>query len=135
MKIRIKAGVLKQFIRKAIDESWTGEEAMPSVINEPPLEYEPAIIDPKPETQVADTELPVMDDDWQPGNLQMLGMAMKQVAEQVPDGQIQYVWPRLKLLIQKAQENVEGLAHSTDIDAQMGTQMDPQEPMKDAANY
>lgn len=116
MKVTVKAKVLQAFIRQALEESWAGEEANPTVINEPPLEYEPAVIEPSTVTQVADSYLPVDDDEWRPGNLIQLGMAMKQLAERVPDSQIGYLWPRLRRLVEKANENIddEALAPSLD---------------------
>lgn len=127
MRVKIKAGVLKAFIRQAIDEGWTGEEAMPTSVEPPPEVMEPVPINPATETQVADSDLPVDDDEWQPGNPAQMGLAMKQIAEQIPDGQIGYVWPRLKLLIQKAQENVEGQALAPEV-----APMETQERMNDA---
>lgn len=119
MKVRVKKSVLQKFIAKMMEENWTGQEAMPTVINEPPMEAEPVVIEPSTDTQVADTSLPVDDDDWAPGNLQQLGMALKQLAESVPEGQIGYFWPRAKLLVDKARKNVEGdgwMASATGMD-------------------
>ncbi len=115
-KVKVKAGVLQEFIRQIMSESWAGDEAMPTVINEPPLEAEPAIIEPRTETQVADSDLPVDDDEWTPGNLVQLGMAMKQLAERVPDSQIAYLWPRLRRLVEKANENVDNQAYAPSLE-------------------
>lgn len=106
LQVKVKASVLKDFIKTAMDESWVGAEAMPPKPTNAPIEFEPAIIQPKTETQVADSDLPVDDREWAPGNLVQLGMAMKQMAERVPDSQIGYIWPRLCLLVQKSIENV-----------------------------
>lgn len=107
LKVKIKGSILQNFVKGALTESWVGSEAMPSKPNNAPIEFEPSIIQPKTETQVADSDLPVDDKEWNPGNLVQLGMAMKQMAERVPDSQIPYIWPRLCLLVQKAIENVQ----------------------------
>jgi len=89
-------------------ESWIGGDAMPATSMKPPLELdEPAIVSPAAETQVADTDLPLGDDEWAPGNDKELAMAMKQLAQYVPEGQIGWFWPRVKRLVDKTNDNVD----------------------------
>ncbi len=93
-------------------ESWIGADAMPSKTGKAPLEVEypnddPAVVSPAADRQFSDTDLPVGDDKWTPGNLKELGMAMKQIAEYIPEGQIDFFWPRMKTLIDKANENID----------------------------
>ena len=73
-----------------------------AVVNELPLEMEPSIISPKSQTQVSDTDLPIEDEKWSPGNLDELGRAMKQMAQRVPDTKVEWFYARLRNLINKA---------------------------------
>lgn len=124
--MKIKKQDLKQLISEIVSgrsheekkdffkllESWIGADAMPSKTGKAPLEVEhpsdePAIVSPEADRQFADTDLPIGDDKWVPGNLKELGMAMKQLTEYIPEGQIGYFWPRVKSLIDKANENID----------------------------
>lgn len=83
-------------------KEWKNIDNRPAVINEPPVEKEPAVIDPKSSLQVVDENMPIEDSDWIPGNLQELGRAMKQMSQMVPDSQIEWFYSKSKRLVDKA---------------------------------
>ncbi len=109
--IKIKKKVLEQFLKKMeleINESWTGASAMPQKPDSR-IFPEEAInaIQPATERQVSDTTLPVSDEDWVPKHRKEMGMAMKQMADYIPDSQIKFVWKRLKKIIDKSINNTD----------------------------
>lgn len=118
-KIVVSKKELKEFLNKLSSvkneknvqemlESWIGADAMPAKSSKPVLDdEEAAIVSPLANKQVSDTDLPVGDDKWMPGNVRELGMAMKQLAEYIPEGQISFFWPRVKTLIDKANDNLD----------------------------
>lgn len=126
MKVKVKElkELLSQIMDGSINESWTGADSMPPKANNPLPEEQAAIIQPSAETQVADTELPVGDDKWRPGNLRELGMAMKQLAEHVPESQISFVWVKLKKVIDESLDNIDQAAMEPRV-ADISTQMNP----------
>lgn len=131
--MKIKAIDLKKYISKYLDskinESWVGQDAMPMKPEDADLELDDiSIIQPSTSRQVADTNLPVNDDDWCPQNLKELGMAMKQLAEHVPESQIKFLWGSLLKLVDKSIENTDTSLTAPklkdmDIDGQQGKQL------------
>lgn len=117
-KVKISKKELRSFLAQVPEskreevgklfESWIGGDAMPAKSMKPPLELdEPVVVSPASETQVSDTDLPLGDNEWAPGNRKELAMAMKQLAQYVPEGQIGWFWPRLKRLVDKTNDNVD----------------------------
>lgn len=109
--MKVKAKALKDLIQEIMDgkinESWNGADSMPMKPNEPTKEEQASIVQPSTETQVSDTDLPINDENWRPGNLKEMGMAMKQMAEHIPESQIGFVWMKLKKIIDKSLDNVD----------------------------
>lgn len=110
-KITIKKEALNKFIANIVDKKfndfikeWRSEDNVPdptpAIVTEPAAD-DPAVIDPKTDEQVHDLSMPIEDKQWVPGNLQELGLAMKQMSDWVPDSEIKWFYPRLKKLIDK----------------------------------
>jgi hypothetical protein len=106
-KIIIKREALEQYIKETItDGNWPmPSEPHPSVVNEPPLRDDYAVITPAAQTQVSEPNMPVEDEEWAPGNNNELRKASSQLVEQVPEGQREWFWGRLKNLVMKTQED------------------------------
>lgn len=78
----------------------------PAIQNEPQMmEKEPAVIDPKSDIQVSNQNLPITDSSWTPGNNTELGIAMRQMSEQVPEGQLEWFYTKLRRLVDKTLDN------------------------------
>lgn len=93
-----------------IDEylsEWRSMDNHPAIVNEPPMEQDIAVIDPKSEIQVVDENMPVNDENWVPGNNVELGKAMKQMADNIPESQLEWFYSRLKRLIDKTLDQVD----------------------------
>lgn len=86
-------------------EEWRSMDSRPALVTEPPLEKEPSVINPKSDIQVSDENLPIDDQEWIPGNNAELGRAMKQMAEMVPEGQIEWFYVKLRRLIDSSIDN------------------------------
>ncbi len=94
----------KPKLDKKIQE-WRSMDSRPAIVNEPPIEREPSIIDPKSDIQVSDENMPIDDDEWIPGSPTELGRAMKQMSDHVPEEQIEWFYSKLRHLIDGAIDN------------------------------
>lgn len=92
-------------LKSKIEEWRSMDNSGLAVINEPPLEREPSVIDPKSQIQVADENMPIDDQEWIPGNNPELGRAMRQMSEMVPEGQIEWLYVKLRRLIDSSIDN------------------------------
>lgn len=81
---------------------WRSIDNRPAVVNEPPAEFSPSIIDPKSETQVSDENMPIADSKWTPGNKSELGRALKQMADSVPDDKVEWAYLKIRTIIDKS---------------------------------
>jgi hypothetical protein len=110
-KITIKRAHLDQMIKNIakmrLQKEWRSEDSRPAVLNEPPLEMDSAVLDPKAETQVSDETMPIEDRDWVPGNVAELGKAMKQLSQSIPESQFEWFYSRLKRLVDKSIDQVD----------------------------
>ena len=86
-------------------EEFRSMDSRPALVNEPPLEKEPSVIDPKSHIQVSDENMPIDDQEWTPGNNMELGRAMKQMSDMVPEGQIEWFYAKLRRLIDSSIDN------------------------------
>lgn len=88
-------------IASSLFNEWRSEDNNPAIVNEPEVEMEkePTIIDPKSNLQVVDQNMPIDDSNWIPGNNLELGKAMKQMAEMVPESQLEWFYTKLRRLI------------------------------------
>jgi len=84
---------------------WKSMDSRPAIVNEPPIEKEPSVIDPKSHIQVSDENMPIDDDSWIPGNNTELGRAMKQMSDMVPETQIEWFYVKLRRLIDSSIDN------------------------------
>lgn len=140
--LKVTAGALKQFIREALDgnltlESWTGMDGMPSKPDNSqyPVDQDGEVpIDPKMDHQAMEvSNLPVDDPKWCPRDRKEFGLAMKQLSEHVPESQFEYVWARIKNIIDKALENSDMTRTPPkieDIDTSLAPQTAPEEKPK-----
>lgn len=86
---------------------WKSQDNHPAVVNEPPVEKGLTVIDPKSDIQVSDENLPVYDSEWTPGTPTELGMAMKQLAEQIPESEMKWFYIKVRRLVDDAMDNVD----------------------------
>lgn len=139
--LKIRASDLKQFIREALDgpiqiESWVGADGAPSKPDNftYPTDHDAEVpIDPKTSDQVVDTNLPVDDPKWSPRSRMEMGMALKQLSEHIPEGQFQFVWARVKNIIDKALENTDmtrSPSRIEDLDSSLAPQPTPEQKPK-----
>jgi len=110
--MKIKRKYLNKFIEKLVEqrfEEWSSEDNVPSplIVNEPPIGSTISDIQPAPETQVSAIEVPINDNDWQPGNNQQLGWALKQMAEMVPESEIAWFYAKVRNLIDKSIDHID----------------------------
>lgn len=81
---------------------WRSSDNKPAITNEPPLDKDLgdlAIIDPKSSIQVSDENMPINDRNWVPANSKDLGKAMRQMADMVPETQIEWFYTKLRRLV------------------------------------
>lgn len=109
--------IIKNIAEMQLKKEWRSEDSRPAVLNEPPLEMDAAVIDPKAENQPSDESMPIEDRHWIPGNKSELGKAMKQLAEHIPESEIQWFYSRLKRLLDKAIDQVDGQRMQPRIDS------------------
>lgn len=88
-------------------QEWRNQDNRPAIVNEPPLERDLAVIDPKSQLQPSDENMPVDDPDWSPGNPGELARAMKQMADRVPEAEIEWFYTKLKALIDRAMDQAD----------------------------
>lgn len=125
MKIVVDKKVLEEFIQQIVDDAnWptpSGGRTHPAVVTEPPMRPDPVVISPATEDQVHEPNMPVDDPEWYPGNVKELSKAASQLVGQVPEGQREWFWGRLRNLVSKALGNTEGQPGAGDMEYEAET--------------
>lgn len=126
MKVVIDKKVLEQYLHSLKtdlnemldDGNWPmpSDDRQPAVVTEPPMDADAVVITPATEDQVHEPNMPVDDPEWQPGNNNELSKATSQLVQQVPEGQRNWFWGRIKNLVAKTVQNIEGQPGAGDME-------------------
>lgn len=124
MKVVIDQKVLEKYLKEMLDDgNWpmAADDRQPAVVTEPPFEDDHVVITPATEDQVHEPNMPIDDPEWQPGNNNELSKATSQLVEQVPEGHREWFWGRIKNLVSKTMEAVEGQPGTGDMEYEAET--------------
>lgn len=110
--MKIKRKHLNSFIEKFVKanlEEWRTEDntPAPAVVNEPFEVGDVVEVEPLSDTQLAPTSLPIQDKKWKPGNLHELGLALRQIADMVPESEISWFYAKVHNLVNKSLDRVD----------------------------
>lgn len=107
----ISDSMLERFEGNLSDKmiEWRSEDSKPAISNElPPNDMMPSIVDPKAKNQPSELSLPIQDPDWKPHNITELGNAMKQLAQMIPEEEIDWFYSKIRTMIDTALDRVDG---------------------------